>query len=350
MASRIRSIRAWAQVGAVVLASGCVWSADAQVRIVEEEPIRITVQDPTSPEARAEAEANKNRIALERELIKLRATHFRAVRDTERRQIGLAKLAAYSDPSAYQSLLKVFAREEDDVYTAIAQMFADQNTPAGDAALAWAAIMASDSSFRSIASAEMRVRVSELGGPTQPMINVLDLALQGDSESRMNAAAAMADEFDIIGLIPRLISAQVSGNTGGGGSGESDRTGDLAFIAIGRQVAFVSDLTPVVSDSAVAFDPTVSVINEGTLIRVHDAAVTIYRQYVNTSLVNLSSRAWGRSTAQLGFDTEAWKNWYIKEFLPAQREAALAAESGGPDGVGSPTPQPIPAPPPPSGG
>src|SRR5690606_15471171 len=99
-------------------------------------------------------------------------------------------------------------------------------------------------------------------------------------------------------------SAQVTGRTGGTSLGrESDRTGDVAFIAIGRQVAFVSDLTPVVSDSAVAFDPTIGVINEGTLVRVHDASVTIYREHIHASLVRLTSRASGRSTSQLGYDT-----------------------------------------------
>jgi len=35
--------------------------------------------------------------------------------------------------------------------------------------------------------------------------------------------------------------------------------------------AFVSDLQPVVGNSAVAFDPTVSVITDGTFLRVIDA-------------------------------------------------------------------------------
>lgn len=334
----------------ILLASSVGGYASAQTLDAGYEPVRITVPDPTSPEARAEAEANRKRIALERELIKIRAAYFRGVRDTEKRQVGLSKLRAHTDPGAYQALLKVFAREGDDVYSTLSEMFADQNTPAGDAALAWAAIMASDESFRRIASSRMRERVMRLGAPTPPMVTVFDIALQGDDESRMNAAAAFADEFNLVGLIPRLISAQVSGNTGGGGSGESDRTGDLAFIAIGRQVAFVSDLTPVVSDSAVGYDPTVSIINEGTLIRVHDAAVTIYRQYVNASLVNLSSRATGRSTAGLGFDTEAWKRWYIEEFIPAQRAAELAKESGTTQETAPSRRSPGPTPPPPSGG
>jgi hypothetical protein len=310
----------------VVLAAGLAINAHGQIRIVEDEPIDISVPDPTSPRSRAEAEANRTRIALERELVKLRAAHFRGPRNVENRQVGLAKLRTYTDPAAYEPLLKVFAREEDDVYATLASMFAECNTPEADAALAWSAIMAGDDSLRRIASDHMRSRILAIGGPTPQMVAVMDLALQGDSEDRANVAAAFADEFGIIGLIPRLISAQVSGQTGGGGTIPDD-DGDVAFIAIGRQVAFVSDLTPVVSDSAVAFDPTVSVINEGTLIRVHDAAITIYRDMVHASLVNLSSRASGRSTRELGFDTDAWKRWYIEEFLPARRQQELADQA-----------------------
>lgn len=332
----------------LLVAAGLACGAEAQVRVVEEEPIHVTVPDPTSPQSRAEAEANRKRIALEKELIKLRAAHFRGTHNVENRQLGLAKLRTYTDPGAYEPLLKIFAREEDDVYAALSSMFAEQNTPEADAALAWSAIMAGDDSLRRIASDHMRSRILTIGGPTPQMVAVMDLALQGDSEDRANVAAAFADEFGIIGLIPRLISAQVSGQTGGGG-GIPDDDGDVAFIAIGRQVAFISDLTPVVSDSAVGFDPTVSVINEGTLIRVHDAAITIYRDMVHASLVNLSSRATGRSTRELGFDTEAWKRWYIEEFLPAQRQKELAG-NGDDQPASDPAPAPGPTPPPPAGG
>jgi hypothetical protein len=311
----------------VVLAAGLAINAHGQIRIVEDEPIDISVPDPTSPRSRAEAEANRTRIALERELVKLRAAHFRGP-PQRGEPSGWAGQASdvHTDPAAYEPLLKVFAREEDDVYATLASMFAECNTPEADAALAWSAIMAGDDSLRRIASDHMRSRILAIGGPTPQMVAVMDLALQGDSEDRANVAAAFADEFGIIGLIPRLISAQVSGQTGGGGTIPDD-DGDVAFIAIGRQVAFVSDLTPVVSDSAVAFDPTVSVINEGTLIRVHDAAITIYRDMVHASLVNLSSRASGRSTRELGFDTDAWKRWYIEEFLPARRQQELADQA-----------------------
>jgi hypothetical protein len=283
-----------------------------------ENPTTVRVEDPTSPASRAKAAKNKRKVELERELAKLRATYFRGARNVEQRQIGIAKLRAYNQPEAYPPLLKVFERESEDVQRAIIGMLIEQGTAEADATLAWAAVMLNNAEFRSNAGAGLRQRV-RAAGVTQPIFNVLDMALQSESEDRANAAAEFADEFEIVGLIPRLISAQVSGNPGGGG-GESDRTGDLAFIAIGRQVAFISDLTPVVSDSAVGFDPTISVANEGTVVAIQDAAVTIYRTEIHASLVGLTSRVWGQPTSGLGYDYEAWKRWYFDQFLPSQQQ------------------------------
>lgn len=290
----------------------------------------VLIADPTSPASQHKAAQNRRRIELERELAKLRATHFRATRNTELRQLGITKLRTYTAPESYPSLLKTFEREGDDVRRAIVQMLVEQGTEEADATLAWAAIMLNNPAFRADALEGLRWRIGE-AGVTQPMLNVLDIALQSENESRANLAAEIADHYEIVGLIPRLISAQFSGNPGGGGR-ESGRSGDLAFIAIGRQVAFVSDLTPVVSDSAVGFDPTVSVASEGTVIAIHDAAVTIYRTEVHRSLVGLTSRSWGQPTESLGYDYEAWKRWYFDEFLPSQQTSEPAQEA--PDSPG----------------
>lgn len=286
--------------------------------------VTVRVEDPTSPASKAKAAKNKKRVELERELAKLRATYFRGTRNVEQRQVGISKLRTYTSHEAYPPLLKVFEREGEDVQRAIIQMLVEQGTPEADATLAWATVMLNNADFRANARVGLVERIST-AGVTQPMYNVLDMALQGESESRANAAADIADQFEILGLIPRLITAQFSGNPGGGG-GESDRDGDLAFIAIGRQVAFVSDLTPVVADSAVGFDPTISVVNEGTVIAIQDASVTIYRTEIHRSLVGLTSRVWGRPTSELGYDYEAWKRWYFDEFLPSQQQNPSASD------------------------
>jgi len=72
----------------------------------------------------------------------------------------------------------------------------------------------------------------------------------------------------------------------------------------------------VVADSAVAFDPTISVITDGVILRVMDASVVSYRTAVHRSLTSLSGRAWGKSTEHLGYDQDAWRTWYNEELLP----------------------------------
>ncbi|MBX3366258.1 MAG: hypothetical protein KF912_02945 [Phycisphaeraceae bacterium] len=338
---RQRSSHARFVVASVIACSGVMASLPGATA-ASPQPVRV--EDPESGASRAKALQNKRRVEIERELSKLRATHFRSVRNVELRQVGISKLRAYTSSEAYPSLLKVFEREGEDVQRAIVEMLIEQGSPDADATLAWAAVMLNNASFRMHARDGLRERI-RLDGVTQPILNVLDIALQSESDARASAAAEIANEFEIVGLIPRLIVAQFSGNPSGGGR-ESDRRGDLAFIAIGRQVAFVSDLTPVVSDSAVGFDPTISVVNEGTVMAIRDASVTIYRTEIHRSLVGLSSRAWGKPTDGLGYDYEAWKRWYFDEFLPSQESNGKAdaptndpqPEDAGPKKAEPPTP------------
>jgi hypothetical protein len=82
-----------------------------------------------------------------------------------------------------------------------------------------------------------------------------------------------------------------------------------------------------VGDSAVAFDPTISVITEGTILRVIDAVVVTYRYEVHNALVGLASQGWGRPTDHLGFDNAAWRKWYADEFVPYRKSLAAAEQS-----------------------
>jgi type II secretory pathway component GspD/PulD (secretin) len=59
--------------------------------------------------------------------------------------------------------------------------------------------------------------------------------------------------------------------------------GQTANIYVATQTAFVSDLTPVVGDSAVGFDPTVSVVTEGVTLLV-EGTVTADRRYVTMNV------------------------------------------------------------------
>ncbi len=59
--------------------------------------------------------------------------------------------------------------------------------------------------------------------------------------------------------------------------------GQTSNIYVATQTAFVSDLTPVVGDSAVGFDPTVSVVTEGVTLLV-EGTVTADRRYVTMNV------------------------------------------------------------------
>ena len=59
--------------------------------------------------------------------------------------------------------------------------------------------------------------------------------------------------------------------------------GQAANIYVATQQAFVSDLTPVTSESAVAFDPEVDVINDGVVLLI-DGVVSADRRYVTLNV------------------------------------------------------------------
>src|SRR5262249_9087404 len=135
--------------------------------------------------------------------------------------------------------------------------------------------------------------------------------LRTGTDDELGVAAHLASGLGLVEAIPMLISAQLGG--GGTQVGSAGGDGDehsLAWILVGTQQAFVSALQPVVGNSAVAFDPQVSVVTEGTILRVIDAVVVTYRYEVHNALVDLSSKAWGQSTYKLGWDNPAWRKWY----------------------------------------
>lgn len=59
--------------------------------------------------------------------------------------------------------------------------------------------------------------------------------------------------------------------------------GQTANIYVATQTSFVSDLQPVTSDSAVAFDPTTAVVNDGVVL-VIDGVVSADRRYVTVNV------------------------------------------------------------------
>lgn len=301
----------------------------AQSQIESPDWVRST-EDFDSPQAKARAEAIKRQKADEKEMRKIRAKHLGVIRVNSIRQEGIAKLLAFNDPIHYPTLLEVCKGEADDVRGALLEHFAGQPHDAANAAMAWVAVNDSSASMRSEACGKLRERLGESGFrgiASRGVSEVVRRALESGREAQMEAAADLAQSLRMYEAIAWLIPAQLGQAQGGSGGGNG--SGDLAWIAIGKQHAFVSDLTPVVGNNAVAFDPTLSVVTEGVLLRVHDAAVTTYRIGINRRLIAMSTEATGQSTVGLAWDAEAWKRWYNTEFFPlaARRRAQMANES-----------------------
>jgi hypothetical protein len=296
--------------------------------------------DPDSPAMRAYAATQKERVAAEKELRKIRAKHFGEMRNVEIRQAGLAKLRAYADrPLLYPGILEIFGREKDDVRQAIVDMLADQKTDEADTSLAWCAIFHKQPEFRTLASDRLATRLAAGVKATPRIKAVVAEGLRPDcTNAEVAAAATLAGRLDILDVVPLLINAQVvqtpQNQVVGGGGGNDGGEHALAYILIGTQQAYIADLNPVVGDSAVAFEPTLAVVTDGVVLRVIDATVITYRTEVHTALVNMTSRALGQNTAPNGWDGDKWGKWYRQEWLPflarKQAEERAAAETARP--------------------
>lgn len=265
----------------------------------------------------------RERKDLIREFNRLKREYFRAHKNVEMRQLGISKLREYTDPETYPALLEVFRRDHEEVRGAILDMLADQQTDEADSALCWAAIFDKDESFRAQALERLAERAEKNKGASERIVYIVAEAIKRPNNDVRGAAAKVADLLNITQVIPHLIAAQ-AGPSRSGGSGSD---GDKGWIMIGRQIGFVSDLQPVVADSAVAFDPQLDVLTEGVLIRVTDASVITYHTEVHSALLGLAERSWGQDLDYLGYDRDRWARWYVDEYTPAMDARKAAAEA-----------------------
>ncbi|MFA6045968.1 MAG: hypothetical protein WC718_13380 [Phycisphaerales bacterium] len=282
--------------------------------------------DPNSSAMQKYAQQQKARAAADKELRKLRLAHFGNIGNLATRQEGLVKLMEYTDPALFPLMVDIFGKEGPDVRDALLNHFYDSGTAEGDGSLAWMAMFGNDDSTRRLAKGFVEKRIDVTGSVPDQVKLTIAAALKSDEPEPMRAGLSLIRGLDLIEFIPWLIAGQVRQQgvqTGGTGSGG----GDLAYIVVGTQTAFVSDLTPVVSQSAVGFDPQVSTITSGTILRIHEAVVYEYHTEINAALIDMTSRHMGASTRQLGWNVPAWREFYANEFLPkiAQEKAAKAA-------------------------
>lgn len=279
--------------------------------------------DPNDPRVQAYYAAERVRRAKQLEMQRFRREYFGSNRDVERRQVGLVLMRErYNQPDLYPLLLDVFEHDREDARVGILDMLADSRTDEADATLAWQAVFDDEEDIRTAARDRLVARVGETGEVSERIKTVVAGGLQKESNSAVLAAAGIAETLSIYEMVPLMISAQIAG-----GGGQNGRTGPLAWILIATQQAFVSDLQPVVSDSAVGFDPTLSVVTEGVVLEINGASVVTYRTEVFYSLARMTSAATGTNTASFGMDQGKWWDWYEAEWKPWM--AAQAAEPVG---------------------
>ena len=282
--------------------------------------------DPESSQAKRYAAQQKVRSEKEKELRKLRLKHFGPIKKTEIRQAGILLLREYSDPALFPALVEIFKREGVDVRTAVMDIFADSGTPEGDSSLRWMGIFDESPDIRAAAVVRLQKRIKQEGMTPDGVRLVTFEGIRSGKQLAQASAANLAVELQMFEAIPWLIAAQAQ-FAGGTGAGQNDREGALAWILVGTQTAYVSDLTPVVGPNAVAFDPTLSVITEGVILRVLDAAVVSYNFDLYGALKGLARSGMGYDV-DYGFNTVKWQDWYIREFKPmlARRQAEEAAQ------------------------
>jgi hypothetical protein len=280
----------------------------------------------------AEIERRKLEREYEKQIRRIAYEHLGKIRVPETRARGIAAICELDDPVAFMPMIEVLAGEADDVRLAMVDHFAACGKE-GQAALAWVAIHDKDPGLR----AEAR---SRLGEPAPaPVLRVLDGALRSPRHEIASRAGLVAGAVNALETIPLLIFAQAAP----GGSDEP--MGDLAWIAIEKQRAFIAALIPIVGDGVAAFQPIPGVVSEGVILRVYDAVVVIYRTEIHRVLVGMTSRDWGQPTGHLGYDMDRWWAWYNDEYLPFKNEqiraaalAATAREAGNPAPDGSVAP------------
>ncbi len=277
--------------------------------------------DASDPRLKEVRESNRKRVVAEQEMRRIRHTHFGPIKKTAIRQAGIAQLRHYTDPAVFPALLSVFEREGQDVRLAILDHLADQASVQGDSTLAWAAVFDRSKPMRAAATERLLKRTHETGGEVPNAVQaVVAEGLARDKPDQVAGAANLANVLKLYDAIPMLIAQQVRPPS----AGSAEPEGDLAYIYVGTQRSFVADLTPVVGDSSVAFDPQLGVLSEGVVLRVIDAFVFQYNVEVHNSLVELSSAGWGRSTSQLGWDSAAWTKWYQEDFATHRQQLADA--------------------------
>lgn len=244
---------------------------------------------------------------------------FKRTRNPKMHEQGWAELARHMhDPRVYDLMFELFADKPFEMQRELVELFVRQETDDADVAIAWAAVFNEDEQLRTWAGGRLVERVGE-EEPSYRVQRVLELGLLSGEDDPAVASSSLVRQFGLVNAIPYLIQAQAEPRR------RDVRRGAIAQIVVGTQQAFVANLTPVVANNAVGFQPTIGVVTNGVVLRVMDAVVWAYRTEVHRNLVGLADQSWGQSTGHMGYDQRAWYDWYENEFKP---ELAARAQDG----------------------
>ncbi|MDA1262254.1 MAG: hypothetical protein O3B75_05085 [Planctomycetota bacterium] len=247
---------------------------------------------------------------------------------------NIALLNQWKDPSSWQPLWDAMKKEKDDVRLAFLDHLASQGG-LGQGMLAKIAIRSEESTMRHEASRRI-VRPA-----CDEVIAIIELGLRDERHIVVNQSGLLAGKVDAFAVIPSLIFAQVTAD-------EKKTKGDLAWIAIGSNTHYIANVTAVVGDNSGAFIPVIGNLQTGVLMRVQDAMVYNYRSDAHQSLISLTSRDFGQSTADMGWDMKRWWTWFNTEYLPFKQAQAASqivpvTDPEKPDAPQSPPPTAPPA-------
>ena len=248
-----------------------------------------------------------------RQIRRIRHEYLGDMRAVEFRSRGIDELRGFTDPAAFGPLIEVLAAEKDDVRLAMLEHFAGQGDD-GQAALAVMAIHDPSEAYRHEAMRRM------ISPASPPVLRVLDTGLRSIRHDIANHAGTLAGSLKALQAIPLLIFAQATQDP-------FDEPGDLAWIAVATQRAFVAGIEPIVGSGAGAFRPIPGIVQEGAILRIVDAVVIFYRTEIHRVLVMMTTDDWGRSTAHLGYDMNAWWHWYNEQYVPDRNARAALDDS-----------------------
>jgi len=259
----------------------------------------------TPEELQARAEAREYR----RQIREVLYRYLGRKKALEIRQEGIDRLREFTDPAAFVPLIEETRDEQDDVKLALLEHLAQQGEW-GQAALAWIVINERNEAMHYEALKRITKPASD------PVLAVIDAGLRSHDDFVANLSGVLAGHLEIFDAIPLLIHGQSRTQV-------VQEPGDDAWILVGRQRVFIRALIPIVGDNSGAFLPVPGVLTDGVILRVVEAIAVIYRTEVHRTLVSMSTRDWGHSTADLGYDFDKWRAWYENDYAAHKTEQAM---------------------------